>query len=537
METSKLAVSSKEVWASVSTSKTTTAQNRYQILHNRLTARIKSLSQWIEKKLDYYSNRNLFDSSVAFRDKNRLISLRSRLNEIYVKYDSCEEFRVGSHRLVYTCYLSQHSVPVEDLRRSIQRDYKAIDDEYRAIIVKYPKLNGQDWEMSKIVEKSNEVSISKHRKEIHTLFLLELLKRRGWYQMFVTLTIDPKYYDGFVADGCKNLNVAFKEFIRKIQRHCVKSVYGSYSRRGGKNLDCAEEYDKLFRYFAITEPGAENGRLHMHVFMLYKNDVDFPFEVKDANKDLPVGERINREAKIREFRQWWSEKGDGIEVRKGGTLYGFVNDVIFRIDEDDAWGKKGFVWPDNKETRQPLQVGNKVSVANYLTKYFRKWTGDSDAYRDSNGKIYIFKTKKSRKFGSDILNEILDWIEEYGGWEMYNRMFRFGCPVFEIRDYVLPIKKIRVMAEKRINKKLSLALSIDSIRNCPSKMNVIQNSRKMLDGKRKSKNLNEDVIRDSVLYERENLKCMSFVNKKLDGKYGVDCEKLYEIDGVLDSAG
>ncbi len=158
----------------------------------------------------------------------------------------------------------------------------------------------------------------------------------GGFPVFNTLTLDPAHE--YVIGRRRE---EFKLWTRKMRRQ-----FGE------------------FTYCGVTERG-EEGRLHMHVLMVFENGSQF----SDPNFGKPDGDN----QLVPELRGCWP--------------YGFDTPIAARFSPLDMWGRIGWRWPKG------LTTNPEEALALYMAKYLTKETEMIEGCR----------TKTSRNFGLQSL--------------------------------------------------------------------------------------------------------------------------------------
>ena len=150
---------------------------------------------------------------------------------------------------------------------------------------------------------------------------------------------------GQIADECANWFWIFDTLTVRDEKVLADNrAWARYSRMVKKQAgEC--------HHFAVVEKGAKNGRNHIHVLWIVK--------------DLPPAWRRDPMRHANDFRR-------EIDALKTSWPHGYSTPIAVRFSRDDAFGKIGWQWPRDRETRLPIDTGKPVAVGRYLSKYLQK---------------------------------------------------------------------------------------------------------------------------------------------------------------------
>ena len=175
------------------------------------------------------------------------------------------------------------------------------------------------------------VARARHRRQ-STSDLMWRLKQAGedyatWHWVFDTLTVaEPAILEN---------NKAWSRYARS-----MKKMAG----------EC--------HHFAVVEHGETSGRIHLHVLWIIKH-------LPDAWRRDPMRNEMDHRREIEGMKALWP--------------HGWSTPIAVRFSRGDAYGKLGWKWPRDGQTKEPIPEGKPAGVAGYLVKYLRK--DDSRTWR------------------------------------------------------------------------------------------------------------------------------------------------------------
>lgn len=212
-----------------------------------------------------------------------------------------------------------------------------------------------------ILDNMTQAGIENRANVARSLLAYEIAYRahQGWYMLFNTLTLQERH----IGATFEKNSVYFKNYIRNFERA----------------LPGSDRDNKDHTYFAVVEHGGKTGRLHFHVIHFFK---DLPPEAKDPN----FGRRLPNYWEINYFKRFWK--------------FGWVVPKMVRYSPLDAYGKRGWRWPLDRDTGRPYEIGSPQRLATYMAKYINKSFAnkkDKDQWR----------TRKTQNLGLPLLAELL----------------------------------------------------------------------------------------------------------------------------------
>lgn len=198
--------------------------------------------------------------------------------------------------------------------------------------------------------------------------------KQGWYFIFNTLTVSPENY----TNAFTRNSPFFRTYIRKVDRETAIATYGSVRRASRLHYHT---------YFACTEQGSQNGRLHLHVLHCLQR---LPNKATDPN----FGRAQPTERCLRLFLNYWTA--------------GRSEPRMVRYSPNDAYGLAGYRWP--LEKGEPLKTKSPLAVANYISKYIEQ------GYDTCLRRKLQWRVKKSHNLGHPLLNEMLEQLSTSTLW-------------------------------------------------------------------------------------------------------------------------
>lgn len=191
---------------------------------------------------------------------------------------------------------------------------------------------------------------------------IEQRVNQGWFVIFNTLTVSPRYYEEVFEAGSR----CWRDYIRSIDRLVGRECYGSVRA-------AAASGDAFHQYCAVVERGGSSGRLHIHCIHLVKK---IPLRWR---RDPNAGARIPSRREINSMKSLWT--------------FGFSTPIACRFADSDAFGLIGWRWPVQLIGRHYSPVASKpaLALARYMSKYIVK------AYDLEDSKQWRFRM--SRGFG------------------------------------------------------------------------------------------------------------------------------------------
>jgi hypothetical protein len=228
---------------------------------------------------------------------------------------------------------------------NIQRKFKEEEKEDRLLSVRLKKLSEQ--------------KIHARKAELKWRLTHEILEKnqKGYYIIFNTLTVEPKYYKMVWEKGSK----IFRQYIYNINKLCKTH----------------------HTYFGVRETGELNGRLHIHCIHLLK-------EIPNSWKTDPNDSEIlplNRE--IHHAKALWK--------------YGISQPIAVRFNTDDAYSRLGWRWPLESTISGPVKATNPAKMASYISKYINK---------EQKKGVQRWKTKISRNLGIYGIRKAMHQMED-----------------------------------------------------------------------------------------------------------------------------
>jgi hypothetical protein len=309
-------------------------------------------------KLNYYYEKNPKNHKVY----NTILFLRRRLAYLNDYYSGRNKFNITSSLIKKIQYdinklkpLSEHW---KEITNTILKEDKYI--EHNPII----RIS-----MNTLKERNKKTAKYQHQ------FLLELQLREAikenHYILFDTLTVKTEYLNKIFAKNSK----IWKNYITSFRRTIGKVKYGNK-----RMADAGYNKEKYHSYFAVTELGSKHGRLHIHV--LHNFTYMPPLWSTDPNH---YTSNPTRRLIIGPQNLW---------------PYGHSYPIAVRISQFDAYGRLGWQWPIEKESREPIRATIPGALSNYMIKYITK--GDQ---RCQN--LNPWRVKKTRNLGKKILIKTL----------------------------------------------------------------------------------------------------------------------------------
>lgn len=189
--------------------------------------------------------------------------------------------------------------------------------------------------------------------------------KHNWFMIFNTLTVAPGEYYAVFSKTSK----AFKNYIRNVDR--------AY-----QNATTPTRPD-LPTHFAVTEEGAQNGRLHIHA-------LHFTPRLPTDSQDPNTGKLRPTERTLPCLRRYWK--------------HGRSEPIMVRYSPLDAFGAAGYRWPLDWKTQAPQVIKSPLALANYLSKYITK------GYNSCQRSKLLWRVKKSHALGQPLLYELMDHL-------------------------------------------------------------------------------------------------------------------------------
>lgn len=188
------------------------------------------------------------------------------------------------------------------------------------------------------------------------------MDRRGWYPFFVTLTVDPRKYDGFEIFGPGSRH--WQKYLRRVTNVVCKSLG---HRPCHKSNTPQSEY---MQYVAVIEHGKSGFHHHAHALIWLR---EIPEDWKLCpNRNCSPKFSINRRCKPLETLWPYC-----ISSTRPALYYRSVGDI---------WSRLGHVYPLDAKTRRPMKVRPPEAAGAYLSKYMqkgsRKWKHRTKATRN-----------------------------------------------------------------------------------------------------------------------------------------------------------
>lgn len=230
-------------------------------------------------------------------------------------------------------------------------------------------------------ERLKEASIAGRKRELCSRLELAgecFLQDRGWFAVFNTLTVDDANYSKVFSKGSK----AWQSYIEKCDHLFGRASFGSV-----RSARLAKKRGEFYHeYFAVTERGSTSGRLHIHVLHFFR---DMPDSFSDPN----FGARVPSRREIVSMRNLWS--------------YGFSSPICVRFSQNDAYGRKGWIWPVSVTALglQPIKGTVPLALMKYVAKYVSKRYDGSVTDRG-----YLWRVKLSRNLGHQKVLQYLDQV-------------------------------------------------------------------------------------------------------------------------------
>lgn len=187
------------------------------------------------------------------------------------------------------------------------------------------------------------------------------MDQRGWFPFFVTLTVDPRKYDGYEIFGPKS-----RHWQRYLRRVCNVVTKALGHRPAHKTNTPPAEY---MRYVAVVEHGQSGFHHHAHALIWLR---EIPDEWKLCpNRNVRGDRAIHRRCKALETLWPYC-----ISSTRPALYYRSVGDI---------WSRLGHVYPLDANTRRPMVVRPPEAAGAYLSKYMqkgsRKWKHRTKATR------------------------------------------------------------------------------------------------------------------------------------------------------------
>lgn len=313
----------------------------------RLKRKALSLQAELQRRADYFARRSL----LTIDHHQNIEALQNKITNFLLLLDS-EEFNSTTKNLP-RFMVQKRSQVLGDCFGGIPTPGKAQYTEYETALVAQLKAQGQQQTVKQLrFELSAEIA---------------LRAAQGWYLIFNTLTAR----DDTIVQVFQRDSEDWRNYIEAVDLAAAQAAYGSRRKAAGK------EYHS---YLGVIEEGGKTGRLHFHVVHAVKA---LPHGSCDPNRGVlyPIRQCIDA------WRLFWP--------------HGNSTPKACRYSARDAYALAGWRWPLDKETGQPLVQGSPVRVASYLSKYLKK------AYAYSGRTTYLWRTKKSRRLGRQLLSQ---WV-------------------------------------------------------------------------------------------------------------------------------
>lgn len=268
--------------------------------------------------------------------------------------------------------------------------------------------------MSRIMRRYFEIlgerraSICKSRMVSRIMLELEHARREGWFVVFNTLTVNPEHYHAVFASGSDH----WRTYVRQVDRAVAIRAYGSVRNAKG--------HSGVHRYCAVVESGSRSGRLHIHVLHFMKV---LPEGCFDPNRSS--GRPDRRE--ITGFRRFWP--------------WGFSSPRPCRLGAGDAFDREKWKWP---VVNGQIQKPSMSAAARYIAKYVTK------VYTTSNTRHrYCWRTRVSRGFGVNVLQEELEQCPKEEVWQVVNnpQIFRREIDHVRISSSIVRSAALRVVLD------------------------------------------------------------------------------------------
>ena len=225
----------------------------------------------------------------------------------------------------------------------------------------------------------------------------EMESKKDWYPFFVTLTLDPTLVEKHYP-SCKEFWQQGKEFRlwkRKIVKTVCRQLGHPPAHKKTKKFPYRPESDYM-TYFGVIEHGKSREHHHMHLLVWLR-------EIPNSWKQDP-----NRY--IRDPQQRTRVKCSSLSGYWKWSLPAYSCANYFRT-KGDVWSRldKPFGYPIDKNTLQPMQIGDISQGANYVIKYLQKGHKEWNHRVKATRNLGLKKIKEVIKSLPQAVTEALTW--------------------------------------------------------------------------------------------------------------------------------